>query len=104
MKTLIKDKGWKHLLFGFALIYLLNLWAYSDYANNTLLFPSSMMADLSRQPIFWQFVVYMIFVGIVGWIIEWAQGKFFGATAQLSDIFWTNVGGAIAFLIFHLIQ
>jgi hypothetical protein len=103
MESFIKDKGWKHLLFGLVLVYLLSLWSYSDYAHNTLLFPSSMMADLSRQPLFLQFVVYMIFVAIVGWIVEWAQGKFFGASAQLSDIFWTNAGGAIAFLIFHFL-
>jgi hypothetical protein len=64
---------YRHLLSFLSLGYILNYWGNSEYAQNTKLFPSSMMANLMDVSVFWIMIVYTIPAIIIATDIEFRQ-------------------------------
>ncbi len=101
-ETFLKGGGWRHLLVGQALLFILRFWGATDYAQTTLRWPSSMMASLSGLGNFWQFFIYQFFLTVLAIVVEMLQEDIWHADFSWSDVVYTSlIGGTIGFFLFN---
>lgn len=98
-ETFTTGNGWRHSLLFLGLINILMYWSVSNHAHSTKLFPSSMMADLSNQLLFWQLFIYSFFAFCAGWLIEWHESEIWKADFSWSDIWWGVLAVPFAFTL-----
>ena len=64
---------YRHLLIFLSVGYIITYWGNSEYAQNTKLFPSSMIASLMNVSILWIMIIYAIPTIIIAIEVEFRQ-------------------------------